>query len=68
MKSDERIIDEGLNQVLSIAKERVLTLENLKQALIKDDNERIKNYAEQLCGLINEGNRISQGIHTATRG
>ena len=67
MARNERIIDEGLNQVLLIAQERALTLENLKQALIKNDSERIKDYAKQLCGLNNEGDRISQGIHTTTR-
>ena len=66
MKSNEPILKEGLDQVLSIAKQRAQIMENLKQALLDEDEAKIKLYASQLCGLTNESNRISQSIDTGT--
>jgi len=59
MEYKDDIMKEGLDQVLAIAKERAETLERLRQALLADDNNRIKLYASKLCGLNNESNRIS---------
>ena len=66
MVFNEPILNEGLNQVLAIAKERAQIIEHLRQALLDEDEAKIKLYASQLCGLTNEGNRISQSIDTGT--
>ena len=51
MEFNKKIIEEGLNQVLAIARARTRILELLKQALIDNDDNKIKDYARQLCGL-----------------
>ena len=66
MKFNEKIICEGLAQVLVIAKERVDILERLKRALLEGDDQQIQYYASQICGLTNEGDRISESINTGT--
>ena len=66
MVFNEPILKEGLNQVLAIAKARAQIIECLRQALLNDDDPKVKLYASQLCGLTNEGNRISQSIDTGT--
>ena len=60
MEFNEKLIEEGLNQVLIIAHERAQILEYLKQALLKENDEEVKFYASILCGLINDkGHRVS---------
>ena len=54
MEVNNKIIEEGLNQALLVAKQRNHILERLKQALLMGDDEKIKHYASQLCGLTNE--------------
>ncbi len=67
MEFNEPILKEGLDQVLAIAKQRAQIIERLKQALLDEDDSKIKLYAFQLCGLTNESNRISQSIDTRTK-
>ena len=62
MDFSEQVLEEGLNQVLVIAKERTKTLELLKQALLDGDSQKIFVYASKLCGLAYESIRISQGV------
>jgi hypothetical protein len=59
MEFNQKTIEEGLNLALSIARERTIVLEALKQALVEDNNEKVKLYARELCGLANESHRIS---------
>ena len=66
MEFNQQVIKEGLNQALMIARERAFILENLKQALIEDDTEKIKLHARQLCGLSDESCRISESLNTGT--
>ena len=66
MDFNKEIIQEGLNQALVIAKKRANMLENLKQALIEDDLDKIKHHAKILCGLNNESSRISKSLNTRT--
>lgn len=54
MEIDNHTIKVGLDNLLEIAQERKVTLEKLKEALIKDDTDKIKKFASQLCGLSNE--------------
>ncbi len=55
-------INEGLDQILIIAKERTKVLENLKDALLKDDISLIKTFASEICGLNHENNRVFKSI------
>jgi len=66
MEFNEPILKEGLTQILTVAKERAQTIENLKQALLDGDESKIKFYASQICGLTNESSRISKSINTRT--
>ena len=68
MQFNDKIIEEGLNQALVIAKHRAQILESLKEALLADDYQNIKFFASVLCGLTNESSRIPQSINTRTRG
>ncbi len=66
MEFDQDILKAGLDQVLKIAHDRAMTLENLRSALLEDDIDKIKFYASQLCGLNGnnyESSRISQSIN-----
>ena len=67
MDFQNEVIQEGLNQALVIAKQRAVILENLKQALIEDDTNKIKIHAKILCGLRDESCRISESINTGAR-
>ncbi len=51
METNSKIIEEGLNQIIEIAKERSLMLEQLKEALLEDNDQKIKEYAKKLCGV-----------------
>ena len=68
MEYNEDILKEGLDQVLAIAKQRTQTLENLRQALLDENETKIKFYASQLCGLNHESNRNSKSIDAGTGG
>ena len=67
MDFQDEVIQEGLIQALEIAKHRAVMLENLKQALIEDDPDKIKIHAKILCGLSDESCRISESINTGAR-
>lgn len=66
MDIQEHILEEGLNQVLAVAKDRAHTLGLLKKALIEGDDERVRHYAEQLCGIKKEGCRVPEGVDSGT--
>ena len=66
MDFDDRMIQDGLSIVSNIANERNKTLELLKQALIGNDDIKIKHYARQICGINDESCRISESINTRT--
>ena len=51
MECSDRILQAGVDQLLKIAEERKMLLNNLKGALISDEIEKIKRYARILCGL-----------------
>lgn len=59
MDFDEKKIDEEVDRVLLIAKNRTGILEQLKNAVLENNEERIKVLARKLCGIqthANEGN------------
>jgi len=51
MEQLETAFQENINQVLIIAKEREAILQQLKQALIDDNMDGIKQFASKYCGL-----------------
>jgi hypothetical protein len=51
MDTNDRRLQVGLDQLLKIAEERKIILDKLKNALISDEIEKIKQYAKILCGL-----------------
>jgi len=53
MEHDRQAINESLKQVLKIAQERCCILENLKEALVEDNIEKIKKHAKAICGMTN---------------
>lgn len=68
MHYPEKRIEEELNQILSIAKERAQTLEHLRQALLARNDKEIIHYAYEICGLKYESDRVSKGINAGTSG
>ena len=54
MEFNDRIIEEGLRQILIIAQDRSIMLEKLKQALIENNSNKIIAYSRQICGLTDE--------------
>jgi len=66
MESNNRVIEEGLEQVLQIANRRAQILEHLRQALIVGNDEEIRFFAAQICGLTYESRRVSEGVNTRT--
>ena len=66
METDRRAIEEGVEQVLVIANKRAQILEHLRQALLDDNDEEIRFFAAQICGLADERRRISEGVDTRT--
>lgn len=67
MRYNDKVIEDGLDKALAIAKYRVQILKSLKQALAEDDINRIKEYARKLCGLTYESSGIPEGIDLGTR-
>lgn len=51
MDFDERKIDEGVDRVLLIAKNRTGIFEQLKKAVLENNEKRIKVLAKKLCGI-----------------
>ena len=51
MEYNERVIKEGIDQILEIAMARDYLLSRLRQALLDDDVDKIKEYALKICGL-----------------
>ena len=43
-----------------------MILDLLKQALFEDDDEKIKHFARQICGVNDESYRISESIDPGT--
>ena len=51
MEYNETVIKEGIDQILAIAKARGKLLSLLRQALLDDDVDKMKEYALKICGL-----------------
>lgn len=56
MQINDEVIGKGLDQVIEIARRRAAVIENLKEAIRKNDIENIRHYASCICGLRNESN------------
>lgn len=50
MEYDDRVIAKAVEQALRIARERTEILRKLKDAVIENDDIKIKHYAKKLCG------------------
>ncbi len=51
MEFDDRTIEQALFKLQIIAEERNRILEKLKEALLNDDYTKVKEFANQLCGI-----------------
>ena len=60
-------IKESINQVLAVAKQRVEILEQLRQALVNDEDHKIKFYAAKLCGIDHESCRNIKSVNPGTK-
>lgn len=51
MDIDEKVIEEAINRILIITEQRNKTMRQLKQALLENNEDLIKLYAKELCGV-----------------
>ena len=51
MEYDQKIIEAGIEIILTISEERKGILEKLKQALIANDMDKVVEYGMKICGM-----------------